>query len=79
MEFLIFYFVGSELAESALGVADLPAWDNIECRECNFLSFGGIFRLSLCLSIGIFNVYFVGSEMAEFAMVVADLPALRQK
>jgi uncharacterized membrane protein YhdT len=35
LEFLIFNFVGSEMAESALGVADLPAWDNIGCCECN--------------------------------------------
>ena len=32
---LIFSFIGSELAETDVGVADLPAWDNIGCRECN--------------------------------------------
>ncbi len=35
LEFLIFNFVGSELAETDGGVADLPARDNIECCECN--------------------------------------------
>jgi hypothetical protein len=35
LEFLIFSFVGSELVQSALGVADLPAWDNIECCQSN--------------------------------------------
>jgi hypothetical protein len=39
IEILIFMFIGSEMAESALSVADLPAWDNIGCRECNFSSF----------------------------------------
>jgi uncharacterized membrane protein YhdT len=36
LEFLIFNFVGSELAESAIGVADLPAWDNIGCHSIVF-------------------------------------------
>jgi hypothetical protein len=35
LEFLVFIFIGSEMAESAMGVADLPAWDNIEYCECN--------------------------------------------
>jgi hypothetical protein len=35
LEFLIFNFVGSELAESAMGVADLLAWDKIACRQSN--------------------------------------------
>ncbi len=35
LEFLIFNFVGSEMAESVGGVADLPAWDNIGCCVCN--------------------------------------------
>ncbi len=39
IEILIFIFIGSEMAESALGVADLPAWDNIECCQCNISSF----------------------------------------
>ncbi len=39
IEILIFMFIGSEMAESALGVADLPTWDSIGCRECNFSSF----------------------------------------
>jgi hypothetical protein len=39
LELLIFIYIGSEMAESALGVADLPAWDNIGCCQCNFLSF----------------------------------------
>jgi hypothetical protein len=34
-KFLIFNFVGMELAETDVGVADLPAWDNIGCCECN--------------------------------------------
>jgi hypothetical protein len=34
-ELLIFNFVGSELAESAMGVADLLAWDKIACRQSN--------------------------------------------
>ncbi len=39
LEFLIFIFVGSELAETDGGVADLPVRDNIAYRQCNFLSF----------------------------------------
>jgi hypothetical protein len=35
LEFLIFSFVGSELAETDGGVADLRAWDNIECCQSN--------------------------------------------
>ncbi len=35
LEFLIFNFVGSEMAETDGGVVDLPAWDNIGCYECN--------------------------------------------
>ncbi len=38
-KYLIFNFVGSELAETDGGVADLPALDNIRCCECNILSF----------------------------------------
>ncbi len=38
LEFLIFNFVGSKLAETDGGVADLPVWDNIACRQCNFSS-----------------------------------------
>jgi hypothetical protein len=34
-KFLIFNFVGKELAETDGGVADLLAWDNIEYCECN--------------------------------------------
>ncbi len=39
LECLIFIFIGSELAETDGGVADLPAWDNIVCCECNLSSF----------------------------------------
>ncbi len=39
LECLIFIFIGSEMAESDGGVADLPAWDNIGCSQCNFSSF----------------------------------------
>ncbi len=39
LEFLIFNIVGSEMAETDGGVADLLAWDNIGCYECNILSF----------------------------------------
>jgi hypothetical protein len=39
LEFLIFNFVGMELAETDGGVADLPAWDNIGCCKCNLSSF----------------------------------------
>ncbi len=39
LEFRIFIFIGLEMAESDGGVADLPAWDNIECCQCNILSF----------------------------------------
>jgi hypothetical protein len=35
LEFLIFKFVGSELAETDGGVADSPAWDYIECCQSN--------------------------------------------
>jgi hypothetical protein len=35
LDFVIFSFVGSELAESALGVGDLAAWDNIVCCQSN--------------------------------------------
>jgi hypothetical protein len=35
LEFLIFNFVGSELAETDGGVADLPAWDNIGFCQSN--------------------------------------------
>jgi hypothetical protein len=35
IEILIFMFIGSEMAESDGGVADLPAWDNIGCCVCN--------------------------------------------
>ena len=41
----MFTFVGSEMAESDGGLADLPAWDNIECSQCNFSSFCGFFRV----------------------------------
>jgi hypothetical protein len=34
-KFLIFNFVGTELAENDGGVADLLAWDNIGCCVCN--------------------------------------------
>jgi hypothetical protein len=44
LEFLIFNFVGSEMAETDGGVADLLAWDNIECCQCNLSSFLGAFR-----------------------------------
>jgi hypothetical protein len=39
MEFLIFNFIGSELAETDGGVEDLPAWDNIARRQSNLSSF----------------------------------------
>jgi hypothetical protein len=39
LEFLIFSFVGSELAETDGCVADLPARDNIGCCQCNLSSF----------------------------------------
>jgi hypothetical protein len=32
---LILSFIGSEMAETDGGVADLPAWDNIGCCVCN--------------------------------------------
>ncbi len=35
LEFLIFNFVGSELAETDAGVADLHAWDNIGFCQSN--------------------------------------------
>ncbi len=38
-KYLIFNFIGTEMAETDAGVADLPAWDNIGCSECNFSSF----------------------------------------
>ncbi len=38
-KYLIFNFVGSELAESALGVADLPAWIILDAASAIFLSF----------------------------------------
>jgi uncharacterized membrane protein YhdT len=78
LEFLIFNFVGSELAETDRGVADLPAWDNIGCWECNLSSFLGVFQiygLGLCWLIEILIFMFIGTEMAESALVVADLPA----
>ncbi len=44
LEFLIFNFVGSELAETDGGMADLRVWDNIGCWQCNLSSFWGVFR-----------------------------------
>ena len=38
-KYLIFNFIGSEMAETDGGVADLPALDNIGCSQCNFSSF----------------------------------------
>ncbi len=42
-KYLIFNFVGSELAETDGGVADLPAWDNIECCRAIFNFFEAFF------------------------------------
>jgi hypothetical protein len=39
LNYLIFNFVGSEMAETEGGVADLPAWDHIGCSQSNFSSF----------------------------------------
>ena len=77
-KFLIFNFIGSELAETDGCVADLRAWDNIVCRQSNLESFSGVFRFMgwvyVC-ALEFLVFIFIGSEMAESAMGVADLPA----
>ncbi len=77
-KFLIFNFVGSEMAETDGGVADMLAWDNIECCQCNILPFWGVFRLMdmvYVYALEFLIFIFVGSEMAESDWGVADLPA----
>ncbi len=57
LEYLIFNFVGSEMAETDGGVADLPAWDNMMLRVQSFifLKCFSIDELGLCLRIKISN------------------------
>jgi hypothetical protein len=76
LEFLIFNFVGMELAETDGGVADLPAWDNIGCCKCNLSSFWGVFRFMDWVYVCALEfLKFDGSEMAETDGGVADLLA----
>ncbi len=58
-KYLIFNFVGSKMAESALGVADLPAWDNIGCREGNLSLFEAFFDLWIGFMFAHQNISFL--------------------
>ncbi len=53
---MIFNFVGSEMAETDGGVADLLAWDNIECCQFKiFYLFKALFGLWIELMFAHWN------------------------